>query len=161
MGKWSCSTVNSVKKPPKAVFWGILAISVACLVFSISAEILANLTPCKLCLAQRYTYLGLACLSAFGLARPHNRLVFLGVIIGLIIGLFFASYQSLAHFDLINAKCSNPSTIGDLGSFKRDLSSSPNCADSSVTLLGIPVALFNTFVYAGLIGYCYIQKRKF
>lgn len=150
------------KSPLNAVFLVILVLSVACLAFSLLIEKKAGLTPCLLCLVQRYTYLALGCLSLLGYLfkwKTIIRWVLIGLVTG---GAVIATYHSLAHAKVINSKCSSflMSPALNKRDFKKQLSPPiPSCINQTPRIFGMPISTMNVLVYAGC-GCLLIWRKK-
>lgn len=155
MEKWNWSLTDRAEKPSKFVFWAILSTSTLCLGFSFIMEIWAGLAPCKLCLAQRYTHLGLACLSGLGILLQRAKYLRFFMMLVLLFGLFVVGYQTLTYTGFIESKCSLNKPETGLVAFKESLKSEPSCSKPSLLIFGIPVMYINGLFYLGFIGWLF------
>ncbi|HVW99162.1 MAG TPA: disulfide bond formation protein B [Candidatus Babeliaceae bacterium] len=143
----------------KAVFLAILLLAVLCLLFSLFAQFLAGFKPCKLCLIQRYIYLGLGCLSLWWLIG-RQRWLRVAIPLILAVGLFVASYQSLAYFGLIDAKCSmHVDNIFKQTSPQGVSVSAQNCSSHMLNFAGIPLSLINAIIYSIFLGILIVKEK--
>lgn len=160
MGKLKLQGVKQPDNRLKAVFLAILSTSVLCLAFSLLAQIWGDLKPCRLCLIQRYLFVGLACISILGCFRVwvkfNKKMTFLILCAGLLISF----YHTLVYFGVIEIKClMQKNDALDLTTFNENFIQRADCSNQMLVVLGVPASLANSLIFMGCAMLLKYQKR--
>ena len=151
---------NQPKTALNRLFLAFCALSVCCLAFPLIAEIWWGLKPCKLCLIQRYVYLGTALLGILGLILPYKSLFRQTLLLLFALGTYTALYQSFAHFGLIETKCITQNAQGqEITDFKSMIYQPANCNEQTLEFLGIPASVINSLIYLSCFAGLLLQGK--
>lgn len=131
----------------------LLAFSAICLGFSYYFEFWGHLKPCRLCLIQRYSYVGLFVFGALVYTLQWNEIFRKLILIILSAGFIVATYHTLIHFGVVASKCSREANTADVTAFMQWISQPTSCSDKTFTILGIPLPCINAsiFLFSALI----------
>ncbi len=135
----------------------ILVIGASLIVFmSFAGEYLLEITPCRLCLAQRGLYFGLIALGTTTMSSKakwaHNMCLLT------ILALFcVSSYHGLIELGILNDRCQTLTTIENSQSLKNALKNPGPCLKNSWRLLTIPAPIWNVIISIGFI--CLLNRK--
>jgi disulfide bond formation protein DsbB len=119
---------------------------------SVFFEHYLQVSPCDLCLYQRWLWMGLLAVSMFRYfweRRPGTSLVQLGVAFSIAA---VSTYHSFVQFGWIESRCSNTIAISSHQDFLQMLKADTvSCVDLSATAFGVPLPIISLLLVLALI----------
>tara|TARA_Y100001970_G_scaffold212373_1_gene259358 strand:- start:2094 stop:2585 length:492 start_codon:yes stop_codon:yes gene_type:complete len=135
--------------------WSIILIIISSIsiISALTAEYLFNLTPCEMCLKQRYPYYAITILLIiFYFFKKFNNLLFLFLIeVCVLYGLFYSIWHVGIEQGLLEGPASCSGFLEQTDSIvelKKQITNKPiiNCSEVIWTILGFSAATINTII---------------
>ena len=126
-----------------SILW-VLSLSCGALLASYSAQYLFGLTPCNLCLWQRYAHIGALAVGIACLVRPSRTPLMAALYLILLAGLLISSYHTAVIYGLLESKCAASIDESSIEAYKASLfAQNRPCSNDSWLMLGLPVSIWN------------------